>query len=207
MATPPKPKYCQSYCLLGLKTWSWLNRLNITLMIELASSWYVVIQIVPCSNFELSWVTMSHRLSRLDAGTGRGASFFPIHWGSLEDIMRLFKSGCMEKTLQVHKECQIFLTATKFGSLKVQRKHGINQTWHRGRTTVLSNLVSYCWSFRACRSLRWSSSKQKRQRSREQRPKRGSSTAVLSKWLLRNLHVYVPDYATLYATIHTNGSS
>lgn len=145
---------------------------------------------VLCSNFELSRVTMTHRLSRLDAGTGRGVS--AKHWGSLGD-MRLFKRR------------QPSFDFSKF-----------KETWHQQNvggieavqlySSVLSNLVSCCWSFSACRSLRWSSSKQKRQRSREQRPKRGSSTAVLSKSLLRNshvLHVYVPDYATIYVTTVT----
>lgn len=87
-------------------------------MIELASSWFKLIQIVLCSNFELSRVTMTHRLSRLDAGTGRGASCLPLGI-----------PGGYHEAVQA---------ATKFWFLKIQGNMASTKRGrHRGRTTVL----------------------------------------------------------------------
>ena len=158
-------------------------------MIELASSWFKLIQIVFCSNFELSRVTMTHRLSRLDAGTGRGASCLPLGI-----------PGGYHEAVQA---------ATKFWFLKIQGNMASTKRGrHRGRTTVICIkqlsfmlLVVQCLSQSPLELFQ-----AKTPRSREQRPKRGSSTAVLSKSLLRNshvLHVYVPDYATIYVTTVT----
>lgn len=87
-------------------------------MIELASSWFKLIQIVFCSNFELSRVTMTHRLSRLDAGTGRGASCLPLGI-----------PGGYHEAVQA---------ATKFWFLKIQgNMTSTKRGRHRGRTTVI----------------------------------------------------------------------